>query len=154
MSVYFIQSATGHVKIGCAENPKKRLANLQTAWPHPLNLLRTEPGGSKEEADYHLQFAELRVGGEWFECRGSLANVLGVEARHVQEANPKPQSERCRNCNKRAIAVGRFCAVCTIWSALMPDRPAYGLSEIREKHEQFKTVARMIGFEIPAEMAL
>jgi hypothetical protein len=64
--VYFIQAGDGPIKIGVATNPKRRLAVLQTANPHPLKLLATKAGGAWREIEYHSRFAAHRLQGEWF----------------------------------------------------------------------------------------
>jgi hypothetical protein len=69
MSVYFIEAiGTNRVKIGHAEDPEKRLAELQTASPFDLQLLFSFPGDEALEAQYHAKYAHLRVrpNGEWF----------------------------------------------------------------------------------------
>jgi len=151
MAVYFIQAPTGHIKIGLAENPKRRLASLQTAWPSSLHLLRTEPGGSKEERDYHLRFAELRVGGEWFKCEGELAEFLEIKRHRSAAAKPKVKIERCANCDKRQRVVGRFCGPCTIHAAMSdPDHMEpriRSLDELSARFDRYNKIAAMVGIE-------
>jgi hypothetical protein len=65
--LYFIQAASGHIKIGMAANPELRLAMLQAAHPLPLTLLATCSGGREAELYLHKFFARERVIGEWFE---------------------------------------------------------------------------------------
>lgn len=149
MSVYFIQASGGEIKIGYAKDIARRLSALQTSHPGTLRVVRREHGGADREKFYHDMFSHLRIRGEWFACKGTLAEFLGIDPNVSTVESPL-----CKNCGKRAIAVGRFCAVCTIWSVLMPDRAAYGFAEIKEKHRQFKAVAGIVGFEIPSEMAL
>lgn len=72
MSVYFIQSACGAVKIGRAVNVERRLAALQTAHAHPLTLLRAIDGGPVEEWECQEVFREARIRGEWFEYREEM----------------------------------------------------------------------------------
>lgn len=64
--VYFIQSATGDIKIGMAVDVKARLKGLQTAHPVKLELLASTGGGREQEKAYHTQFADHRLHGEWF----------------------------------------------------------------------------------------
>lgn len=66
MSIYFIQSSDGAVKIGRAKNIKQRLGNLQTAHAFELKLLRVIPGGEVEEWECHYEFRDNRIRGEWF----------------------------------------------------------------------------------------
>jgi hypothetical protein len=66
MSVYFIRAGeTDNIKIGRAENVTKRLASLQTAHYETLNVLRTIPGGSREELLVHQKFRAFRRKNEW-----------------------------------------------------------------------------------------
>lgn len=64
--VYFIQCASGYIKIGTAKDPNDRLTALQTAHAEPLKLLAVLPGGLRFEHELHERFADVRVGGEWF----------------------------------------------------------------------------------------
>lgn len=64
-AVYFILSPQA-VKIGRSNNPKRRLAVLQTSHPEPLTLAAQRDGGRELEAEYHKRFAEFRLSGEWF----------------------------------------------------------------------------------------
>ena len=60
--VYFARSGkNGHIKIGYADNPHRRLISLQIGNPEELVLLRVIPGGSRLEAELHRQFAHLLV---------------------------------------------------------------------------------------------
>lgn len=59
------------VKIGIANDPKKRLAQLQTAHPHKLVIHWSIPFCSREmavsaERYAHDKLSDSRVGGEWF----------------------------------------------------------------------------------------
>lgn len=66
--VYFIQSGEeGPIKIGIARDPESRLAALQTGHHEELRLLAITHGGADQEGAYHMQFAEHRIRGEWFE---------------------------------------------------------------------------------------
>lgn len=65
--VYFIRCGL-FVKIGVANNVKKRLAALQTANPEPLEVMGQTWGGFRLEQTLHDRFAEHRVrdSAEWF----------------------------------------------------------------------------------------
>jgi hypothetical protein len=67
--VYFIGcDAISRVKIGFAgDSIKRRMKELQCGSPVELSLLATAEGGLLQEQIYHLQFAEYRLHGEWFE---------------------------------------------------------------------------------------
>lgn len=64
--VYFVLSGD-RIKIGKASHVAKRLTDLGTSSPHPLQLLAVAPGGLAEEAVYHKRFATHRRQREWFE---------------------------------------------------------------------------------------
>ncbi|WP_244972481.1 GIY-YIG nuclease family protein [Paramicrobacterium fandaimingii] len=64
--VYYIRW-NERVKIGTTGNPKGRLSAL---WHH--DLLAFERGGRKLERARHIQFADLREGGEWFTAHPRL----------------------------------------------------------------------------------
>lgn len=71
-SVYFIESASGGIKIGKARDVQLRLRGLQTAHPVKLTVLATTTGGDAAEKAYHRQFAEHRLHGEWFSPHESI----------------------------------------------------------------------------------
>lgn len=67
--VYFITDGEA-VKIGKANNPKSRLAGLQTSHHKPLRFIATMPGGSELERELHRVFSRFRIRGEWFkDCK-------------------------------------------------------------------------------------
>jgi len=73
--IYFI--STGEfVKIGIANNPKRRLKDLQTANPIKLNLIYTMPGDENLEKILHSIFDEYRECGEWFRFEGGLKSFI------------------------------------------------------------------------------
>lgn len=62
---YFIQAgADGPIKIGKADNPEKRVAELQTGSPDVLRLIGKLKGDC--EKDLHARFHKLHLRGEWF----------------------------------------------------------------------------------------
>lgn len=71
-SVYVIAGGD-FSKIGIAENPKLRCAQLATGNPHDLDLMFTAECSSREHARKverlaHASLHDLRVAGEWFDC--------------------------------------------------------------------------------------
>lgn len=74
--VYFVQRGHGPIKIGMAIDVRNRLLTLQNGTPEPLRLLGTVPGGQKMELEMHRRFAAYRIGGEWFRCKGELAEFV------------------------------------------------------------------------------
>lgn len=56
MAVYFIQAVEGGpIKIGFAQDPQKRLAEIQRMSPVPLQVLKVIPGDRNLEGAIHLQ---------------------------------------------------------------------------------------------------
>jgi Meiotically up-regulated gene 113 len=60
-TVYYILFGN-RIKIGISSNLRSRLDSL----PRGVRVLATEPGGRDVERERHEQFADCRVGGEWF----------------------------------------------------------------------------------------
>lgn len=66
--VYLVQSGDDYFKIGIANDPKSRLAQLQTGNPIKLQLVSCyafEDATPVEKA-LHQKYSEFRVNGEWF----------------------------------------------------------------------------------------
>jgi hypothetical protein len=87
--VYFIvvggQPVYGdQVKIGWTTNLEQRLKAFAL---HEQDVIRTVIGGRELEGEFHDQWAEHRIwpDREWFYCRGSLADFLGVPDPKRQE---------------------------------------------------------------------
>lgn len=65
--VYFVREAVdGPIKIGCGNDPAKRLNFLQTGNPRRLTLVGYFPGDFSLETRLHERFAQWRLCGEWF----------------------------------------------------------------------------------------
>lgn len=64
--VYFVQAATGQIKIGHSGYALSRLECLQTGSPVRLRLLAVTPGSMVLEHELHRRFASARLHGEWF----------------------------------------------------------------------------------------
>lgn len=85
--VYMIRSGYGNnkpLKIGMADNPKKRIKELQTGNPYPLNLVLTIRCNSRKharlvESTLHGQLSGVNVLGEWYKVRhDKLYKVLSA----------------------------------------------------------------------------
>lgn len=75
--IYFIkQSGAPLVKIGKADNVKKRLIQLQTANPFKLELLHQHEGGEWVERELHKHLKPARVRGEWFDMGHPLVQAV------------------------------------------------------------------------------
>lgn len=73
MNVYFIKASgqKAMVKIGKANDPKARLAELQTGCPDKLKVIAVMPCKGQKHAEFmeqqaHLAFRKYRARGEWF----------------------------------------------------------------------------------------
>lgn len=75
--VYFIQAATGPIKIGFTTGKvETRLKELQPGNPDPLVLLAWIPAPKEKEAELHRQFAHLLIRGEWFRPAVELLQMI------------------------------------------------------------------------------
>lgn len=74
---YFIGNrAEGKVKIGFSSNPQRRIAEIQTGCPFPVEILATEPGGSARESQLHRRFSHLHLNGEWFVLNDEVSRYI------------------------------------------------------------------------------
>ena len=70
--VYIMSVPSGHQKIGIADNPVGRLAELQTGNPEPITLMWAGDVGADGvnardmERDMHRMLAPCQTQGEWF----------------------------------------------------------------------------------------
>ena len=86
--VYFIKNGSdNHIKIGYAKDPGKRLKELQTGSPYPLELLLTIDGDIKKEKSLHNKFKSLSVKGEWFKPEKKLLDFIGDNKSKVKSKN-------------------------------------------------------------------
>jgi len=63
--IYFISNGT-YTKIGKADEPKKRLKELQTGCPEKLEIKLVIDGGEDKERMLHKALNKYRFRGEWF----------------------------------------------------------------------------------------
>jgi hypothetical protein len=90
----------GLVKIGFAENARKRFSKIQSDSPTRLVLAGIEDGGESLEAARHAQFAGYRQRGEWFQFDGALRDFV--------EALPSmPAKEASLNARIAALGVSK-----------------------------------------------
>jgi hypothetical protein len=82
---YFLRDARQHVKIGKTSNLRTRLHSLRTASADPLTLALVIDGD--REAEFHAQFSEYCIKGDWFTETGSLAQFL-VDEQAKQDPAP------------------------------------------------------------------
>ena len=73
MTVYYVRSENGAIKIGYTSSPvHKRLGSLATSSPFDLELLACENGGMDVESKRHREYSEFNIRVEWFEPCDSL----------------------------------------------------------------------------------
>lgn len=126
MSVYFITCrALGFVKIGIAYNPFVRLATLQTAFPLDLKVEALFQGASKREKEFHKQFADHRVRGEWFRICPEIEALIAAA-----ETPKRPKSEA----QKRRLA--------ELHGDPQPYGPPFPPEHIRNAFKQSKTIEK------------
>lgn len=77
-SVYFVQAATGGpIKIGTANDVRRRVKELQMCCPVPLRIIHYIPGGGRYlEGKLHKAFALHRLHGEWFDASRELLDYI------------------------------------------------------------------------------
>ena len=93
--VYFIEAeGLGLVKIGCADDARKRIGDLQVGCPVNLILRGVQhvDDASGHERSLHRTFAHLRTRGEWFRIEGDLAALMDLLA--------APEDDKVRICFK------------------------------------------------------
>ena len=73
--IYFIK-ADNRIKIGYANNPIKRISNIQTSCPFILDVLFIIDGHYTKEQELHKMFITNRLNGEWFEYSDSIKNYI------------------------------------------------------------------------------
>jgi hypothetical protein len=77
--IYFAQTPTGSIKIGCIEDIDTRMDQLESYYGAPLALLATMEGGRSIEAEIHGRFAHLRIGRtEQFRPDSDLMAFIGM----------------------------------------------------------------------------
>lgn len=77
--IYFIIcGGTGAVKIGRADNVKKRMADLQVSNPSKLSLLCHFRAPSIFEPTLHTIFSKSRLRGEWFSITDELLDLAEI----------------------------------------------------------------------------
>lgn len=77
--IYFIVcGATGAVKIGRADDVKKRLSGLQVSSPGKLSLLCHFRAPSVFEGVLHTIFSKSRIRGEWFSITDALLDLAEI----------------------------------------------------------------------------
>jgi len=93
--IYFLHDRQSNaIKIGTSKDPKKRCQLLQVASPSQLIHIRSVPveDGPGVEHLLHVQFAGLRIRGEWFKVTDDL--LAFAESGQLPEPDPEQVKQR------------------------------------------------------------
>lgn len=106
--VYFIQAASGLVKIGRSTDVPRRKKALQLAHGERLKLLGAIPGGAVLERQFHERWAHLRQTGEWFLPAPELLRAIDKElaAPQLDLAGAKPRLNSKTGTERERLAQG------------------------------------------------
>ena len=75
--VYAMGGETGPIKLGKSNDPDRRLRDMQTMSPMPLELIhQADETESINEKDLHRIFAGSRLHGEWFEIDRETVKIV------------------------------------------------------------------------------
>jgi hypothetical protein len=74
--VYFVQDASGNVKIGFSRCPARRVRALQATYGRDLFLIRIVDGSRVIERWLHRKFRHCRIRGEWFVFDPAMLTVI------------------------------------------------------------------------------
>ena len=114
MAVYFIRdTVTGFVKIGLANEPWRRLSQIQTGCPTKLEMAVIIPGGADEEARQHALFAEHHERGEWFREAGSLRDFIASMPQETKRK--KYKNAKAELIDRLRAATGAPFPTCSSW---------------------------------------
>jgi hypothetical protein len=82
--VYFLRpiGAEGPIKIGCSNQPLKRLRAVEIWSPMKLEIVASAPGGTAHEAALHAMFLADRLHGEWFAASPALNELIEHVLQH------------------------------------------------------------------------
>jgi len=101
--IYFIQAVTGGpIKIGIAENVKKRLHSHQTSSHVELVLLAHRPGTRSDEWRLHQKLATHRVRGEWFEPHEDVLTEIRA-ALLIDQSLPPAYAKRAKTDRQKEL---------------------------------------------------
>jgi hypothetical protein len=109
VTVYFIQSDCGRVKIGYtgSETAEGRLRDLQVGSPRKLTLLVQCEGSRRQETLLHRKLADSNPHGEWFEPTTKLASVIAFAKRFGNVSRWDEAEENPEAWAEMRAAVGR-----------------------------------------------
>lgn len=73
--IYFLK-ANDKVKIGYADDPSKRIPEIQTSNPFELEVFLIIDGNYDKESELHKRFQKHRTSGEWFELEEPIQSFI------------------------------------------------------------------------------
>lgn len=127
--VYFIQAdENGPIKIGfTADDPQRRLNQLQTGNASALKLLGAINGTTARERQFHADLSEWRLQGEWFESHptvlAAIQEALSSSAETVHETCNGLRCSFCFRCQHElevtlvAGPAANICEDCLAWAS-------------------------------------
>lgn len=76
--VYFMKpiGMEGPIKIGCTTQVGRRIENIISWSPFPLEIIHEEFGGHDLERKLHVHFSDLRFHHEWFHAGARLLEAI------------------------------------------------------------------------------
>jgi Meiotically Up-regulated Gene 113 (MUG113) protein len=114
--VYFIQAATGQVKIGRTSDLVGRLGTLQVGNHEELTLVGAVFGSHADEQALHARFARHFLRGEWYLPEVDLLHYVRDLPQDIVEsfgaAHKKPCSCGSPWSNTIEVALGKYAATC------------------------------------------
>ena len=134
--IYFIESESGHIKIGCTQDIDVRLATLQGASPFVLTLLNAISGDYEQEKLIHQKFEKHRIRGEWFsrvqEIIEFANNPDGTRYDAGCSGENQTKFQNAVKANRKALLAANYTPAClTMW--------AYG-----KRHPRYETAVKLV----------
>lgn len=96
--VYFIQAATGQVKIGFTRNLIDRFSTLQVGNHERLTVLAAYFGERLEESNLHARFHRFLIRGEWFHPVKEILDHVSEIPKSIADSFNSANSGRCAAC--------------------------------------------------------
>jgi Meiotically up-regulated gene 113 len=104
--VYAIESGDA-VKIGWAQNPVRRLSELNVGSPGQHRLLGFVGATKDQERQLHRLFAPYRIRGEWFRHEG----IVAIAVAEFTPYRPAPCIVRTPICDREPLSIGMMQAL-------------------------------------------
>jgi hypothetical protein len=122
--VYFIQAdENGPIKIGfTADDPRRRLGQLQTGNASALKLLGAIKGTAAQEKQFHADLSEWRLQGEWFEPHPTVLAAVQGALSSSSETTENRNIPSCHHCS--------FCLISRHDANLMVAGPAGNICDV------------------------